>query len=332
MAVREWLSKDRCIYRTPTGWVYARVTIPGMGRKEIALGKRIESPLADIDPKTVRSLVLLKDREVAALLKKEEPKPKLLWRFEDLAIELVEQKKTKAAKTLASAKLTFEKHLIPYANDCAPYLSTWDEKGETLWQQYIEMKRAITPDVKFLNHRKHLNMLLLRAFERRIIDRKITLYNPDPEINTGRVVTNEEVKALYGAAGPTLRVQILMAFTMGFRKSEILKLEWKRVDFERNEIILLKQHTKTRRARVVPMNPFVKDALLARKKKSKGLAVFPARGLPDIPQRSNRSAWRTAKRITLVKCRFHDLRHSFVTNAVRAGINPLLIGQYAGVK
>lgn len=325
MPKREWISLEHKIFRAENGKVYARPTIPGLGRKEFPLEGKLD---------TLARMIAAKDKKVAELLRKDAPKPASLWRFEDLAKEVIESKRTKAPATLESADIHLTLHLVPWVNENAPYLYEWEERGETLWQQYIEDKRRGTPGIKFLNHRKHLRMVLLRAFERGIIKRKVSLYDPDPEIDVGRVLGPDEVKKLYAASSLTLKVQILMAYSMGFRKSEILRLEWDRVDFESNEIRLLKKHTKTRKPRVVPMNPWVRRALEVRKasqKRDPSPFVFPSRYDRNTFQRSNKTAWREAKGRAGLTARFHDLRHTFITNAVRGGMNPILISKYAGV-
>lgn len=331
MARREWLSIQHKIFRDSGGNVYARPSIEGIGRKEMALGRKFQGPVSELTSKQLAGFVNLRDRKVAEIIRDNKPTPKELYRFEKLANEVVESKKTKAGATFESAILHLEGNLIPWVNLNAPYLYEWEEKGETLWQKYIDDKRARNPKRKFFNDRKHLNTVLLRAFERGIISRRIKIYNPDPETDVGRVLSNEEVKALYQVAGSALKCQILMAFTMGFRKSEILRLEWDRVDFAKREISLLKQHTKTRKPRIVPMNPFVETALTARYEHRHGPFVFPSRYNKSAYQRSNRSAWRAAKRRTHIQARFHDLRHTFITHAVRAGMNPILICKYAGL-
>jgi integrase len=322
MAKREWISLEHKIFRMPNGKVYARPTIPALGRKEFPLGEKC---------KTLKQMIAAKERKVAEILRSKEEKPASLWRFEDLGLEIVNAKKAKADKTLDDAELHIEKHLIPWASEHAPYLWEWDEKGETLWQQYIDFKRKDLPKRKFFSHRKYLNMTLLAAFKRGIIKRKVTLYNPDPEIEVGKVFSHPEVKRLYEKASRTLKAQIMMAFTMGLRKSEILRLDWKRVDFKNQELIFLKENTKTRKPRIVPMNPYVLKTLTERNKRSESPWVFPSRYNPNVFQKSNRTAWKRAKERAKVIGRFHDLRHTFITNAVRAGMNPILICKYAGV-
>lgn len=336
MPKREWLSREHHIYRISSGAVYARLSIPSVGQKEITLEKRFTGPIESLDEKTLRSLILAKDKAVAEIVRSKQVKSPSLYRFEEIGKGIVESKRTKAFKTFESADITINKHLIPFANEYAPYLYEWGEKGETLWQKYIDFKRTQQPGMKFMNHRKHLSMVLLRAFERRIIDRKIKLYDPDPEVDVGRVLEYSEIKKLYAFAQPALKTQIMMAFSMGLRKSEILRLAWDRVDFESNEIVFTRSDTKTRKPRLVPMNVFVRNALASRKTgfEKKGIDspwVFPSRTNKHRYQASNKSAWTTARKLSKVAARFHDLRHTFITNAVRSGMNPILICKYAGL-
>jgi integrase len=115
-----------------------------------------------------------------------------------------------------------------------------------------------------------------------------------------------------------------LALHTGCRKTELLGLEWARVDWQANLLYLEMHHTKTRKRRAVPLNHEARAALLNR-------ARFRAEHCPASPwvfcdrdgQRiaNVRRAFETAcRRIGLADFRIHDLRHTCAAWLVSAGV------------
>jgi integrase len=142
--------------------------------------------------------------------------------------------------------------------------------------------------------------------------------------------STEEVWALVRATASEQdgAVFLTAAFT-GMRRGELIALRWRDVDFERSSIRIAGSYangvlttTKSGHGRVVPMVPEV-AALLARVSErdysvGDDELVFPG----DVGTYFDGSALRrrfvaACKRSELRPIRFHDLRHSFGTLAVR---------------
>lgn len=111
---------------------------------------------------------------------------------------------------------------------------------------------------------------------------------------------------------------VLIALTTGARQGEILNLEWRYIDWE-NALAYIKE-TKNGRPRSIPLES---EVLMELKKlyelrdptKSLTFASRTAFGKIDI-----KKAWQEAlKRSEIENCRFHDMRHSFTTNAAKEG-------------
>ena len=123
-----------------------------------------------------------------------------------------------------------------------------------------------------------------------------------------------------------------MAVTMGMRLSEILKLRKDEVSLVKKEIKLDPNRLKTRQARKVEIP--ISDEVYPTLKEFMGLAsgdyVFPMERDPTRPQRDNRHWWTLARKKAGVKMRFHDARHTAITNAVAAGIPTEWISQVFG--
>lgn len=117
---------------------------------------------------------------------------------------------------------------------------------------------------------------------------------------------------------------IRLALHTGCRKSELLGLEWKRVDLQAGLIHLEAEHTKAGRRRSVPMNSEARAAIINR-------ARFRAQHCPisrwvfcredgSRIQAVKRSFTTACKRVGIEDYHIHDLRHTCAAWLVSAGV------------
>lgn len=150
------------------------------------------------------------------------------------------------------------------------------------------------------------------------------LINKADEVRRERVLSQDEEKELLEAASTGkgaerrkhLKPLIILALDTGMRRGEMLKLQWKDVDFKVGVIRVLAQNTKTQRTRLVPLTKRASAALLELKDNDTQPedTVF---GVSDNVKRSFAGALTRAK---LTDLHFHDLRHTAITRMVAAGI------------
>lgn len=136
----------------------------------------------------------------------------------------------------------------------APFLETMllEEITSNWWLvEYIKRVREQTHDKrKFFNDRKWLTAFLHAQVEAGRIKRIPKLENPDGETAVGKVFSDAEVMDLINfAQNKDLRLAILMAVTMGMRRSEVFGLRCDRVDLKKRVIRLRAEDTKIRKAR-----------------------------------------------------------------------------------
>ncbi len=125
----------------------------------------------------------------------------------------------------------------------------------------------------------------------------------------------EEIKLL-AACSLHLRPIAIMALDTGMRRGELLNQLWEHVDFDRN--LLSVSHSKTAEGehRPVPLTSRVRAMLDAHRQPS-GL-IFTYEGQPI---RRIKTGWAGAlRRAGLPHFRFHDLRHTFNSRLVEAGV------------
>jgi integrase len=247
---------------------------------------------------------------------------------EDKFPEFVELKKIKSPATYASIKNQWEKHLKPYFGGMRIADVT-----EAEWQRYVHEKRKTMPTRKFFNDRKYLSMFLNWMHREGSLRQLPKLHDVDPETKVGKIFTDDEISRLIEHANQNLKLQILMALTMGMRKSEILTLEFSQIDFDKKTIHLPAEKTKIRKARTFGISDICFSRLLARSRQATTRYVFTAtRGaIGSMRTGGEMRAWVFCKRRAGVVGRFHDLRHTFLTRAFKESVNPALICDYAGL-
>lgn len=190
-----------------------------------------------------------------------------------------------------------------------------DEIDESLWLEYVERENARRPR-KFAEDRKFMRQVLRYAFKKRLVPDVIDLPIPDSPEVAGRALSSREVAALEKHATPTLRFQIQIAWRMGLRLGELLRLRWSQIDLDEEVIRLGVGDTKTRRARVIPIPPILLPEFRRRR------VIAPCQWLfwnPSLtgPVSTNQRAWRRCKKRAGVTARWQDLRHTCATIIVR---------------
>lgn len=139
------------------------------------------------------------------------------------------------------------------------------------------------------------------------------------EVKRDRVLSHEEEQRLLAACDDPVRAHlkplIIAAVDTGMRKGEILSLEWRDVDLVNRTISVRAMNTKTLTARVVPITSRLLNTLQSLyNERSDDGTVFGT--IKDIKR-----SWRTACDKAKIKgLRFHDLRATFATRLISAGM------------
>ena len=144
-----------------------------------------------------------------------------------------------------------------------------------------------------------------------------------------RFLETEEIVKLLSNCSESLRPIVVLAVFSGMRRGEILGLKWHDIDYKRGIITLL--DTKNGQKREVPMSDTVKNAIIQVRKHPASSYVFCSehgQGRHDI-----RKSFSTAlKKSGITNFRFHDLRHSFASQLVMAGVDLNTVRELLGHK
>lgn len=160
------------------------------------------------------------------------------------------------------------------------------------------------------------------------------------EENNGRLrfLTHEECQRLTKCCNILLRPIVVTALNTGLRKDNILSLEWdKNVDLNHGFIFVTQ--TKNGKRLEIPLNQTMRDILtdLYRGTKERPRRV-------DIPfvfyDPSTGKRYQDVKRSFATACRkaeikdftFHDLRHTFASHLVMAGVDLATVSKLLGHK
>lgn len=155
--------------------------------------------------------------------------------------------------------------------------------------------------------------------------------------DTGVALEPEQEHLILEAAARNLS-KLIYPFLMtsvwtGLRSDEVRRLRWRQIDFEAEEVVVGKSKSEAGRGRVIPLSAALRAALEAHAgwyARAFGPLqpewyVFPfcrtRRPVdPNRPIRSIKKSWESVRRAAGVKCRLHDMRHSFCTKLGEAGV------------
>ncbi len=149
------------------------------------------------------------------------------------------------------------------------------------------------------------------------------------EVKRVRFLMPDEIQILLSNCADHLRPIVVVAANTGMRKSEILNLEWDRVNLDQGIITLL--DTKNHERRDIPMNRRVKEVLTEMEKRKDGPHVF-CNGDGGTFANVRRSFDTAVRRSGIRDFRFHDLRHTFASNLVMAGVDLNTVRELLGHK
>lgn len=128
---------------------------------------------------------------------------------------------------------------------------------------------------------------------------------------------------------PRLLLIVQVALNTGMRRGEILGLRWCQLDLSARTIRLDK--TKSGKPRIVPINGYLFDILMRQKEKSGSSEfVFPnpstSKPFRDVKRAFNKASTDAG----IEGLRFHDLRHTFASRLVAAGVDLITVKDLLG--
>ena len=143
-----------------------------------------------------------------------------------------------------------------------------------------------------------------------------------------RFLDQDEIRRLLAAASDRFRPILTMALHTGMRRGEIMKLEWSEVDL-RNRILRVRE-SKSGKQRTIPIDDTLHSTLRSMTSRFKKGLVFPS-PVTGNPWTDFKRQFRNAtKKAHIDDFRFHDLRHTFASHLVMAGVDIRTVQELMG--
>jgi integrase len=215
-------------------------------------------------------------------------------------------------------------HLVPLAGDVPLH----ELKGKAIDRLFARLTEKGLGEKSRKNIRATLRKALVSAVEWGMLD----VLPPLPRIRVPErhfdfLTPEESQRVIDGARTLEARLWILFALRTGARASEQLALRWGDIDwhsgkvvFQRSSIRGVEGPTKSGRVRHVPMSPELVSALKAARH-LRGHVVFCRPDGKPLTLWQLHTALETAcRRAGIRQVRWHDLRHSFASQLVMAGV------------
>jgi integrase len=141
---------------------------------------------------------------------------------------------------------------------------------------------------------------------------------PKPRRKPRPILSLAEEAKLLDAAAPHLRQITVAALDAGMRRGELLTQRAEHIDFTRRVLAVTHSKTLGGEAREIPLTARLTDLLANLHRTNPEGLVFTYKGRPI---ERIKTAWRAAVRRAGIRyCRFHDLRHTFNTRLMEAGV------------
>jgi integrase len=137
-----------------------------------------------------------------------------------------------------------------------------------------------------------------------------------------RWLTFEEEEKLIDASLQWLQKLIIFSVETGLRQGEVLNIQWPQVDLFRKTITILEQ--KNNAKDVLPLNERALEVLKAKAKirhLKSNYVFYNKNGNSIRVSNLHRALYSALKRAGLSDLKWHDLRHTFATRLVQAGVD-----------
>ncbi len=266
----------------------------------------------------------LKDLDVKIAKEKYDLAPPEKIRFDEFAYKFLDWYRVQnSKKSYEDYWNLFTSTIIPYFNE------TWltEITIQTIEIYKLERTKKIAPGTvnKELVALRHLfNKAILWGYLHK---------NPAKRVDKLRIkqrkfrfLSLKEIDTFLEASPPYAKPIFMTAIHTGVRRSELFRLEWEDIDFERQYVLVLNKqdaHTKNYRNREIPMTlklGAVLKELKSRTENKHGNVFLKEDGTPHAGF-IRKTMLRIVKETGLEPFTLHDLRHTFASHLVMEGVD-----------
>jgi len=208
------------------------------------------------------------------------------------------------------------KFLLPFFSDFEVPRIT-----KSLAEEFRKARHSSNPAIKDATINRDLSTL--RHILYWGVDEQLLAANPLARMKMARerrtrrhVLSIPEEVLLLSAARGHLYTMTLLALDTGLRRGEITSQRWEDIDFAQKVLFVTHSKTPEGESREIPLTGRVYDHLVRHREAAGRVIQFK-----DRPVRIIKRTWKTALRNAAIRhVRFHDLRHTFNTRLMEAGV------------
>ncbi len=147
-----------------------------------------------------------------------------------------------------------------------------------------------------------------------------------------RYLSKEECQSLINTCQGNTKAIVITALNTGMRKGEILNLRWDNVDLKHGFILLDQDQTKNSERKELPINDTLRGVLQGLTRRLDIPYVFYD-SITGKHYKDVKRSFKTALRRTGIRdFHFHDLRHTFASHLVMAGVDITTVSRLLGHK
>lgn len=293
--------------------IFARKTKAGEVRYGISYsykGKRIQEIVGPLKTLAKRALAIRRSEIAQERFEIPVKKPSLTFeQFSDIYLDHARQKKRTWRYDEGALRIAKKFFRSKRVKEITP----WDIERYRASRAKVRAKATANKDLALLRYMFNLGVEWGFLEASPVKGVKLLKESERPM----RVLSREEEGLLLKSAADHLKPIIIAALNTGMRRGELLSLQWDSVDMRRRAITVGK--SKSGRIRHVPINNALFATLKNLKRENKTGFVFRYKGdgIGDIKT----GFLRAIRRSGIPPCRFHDLRHTFATRLVLAGVD-----------
>lgn len=294
-------------------------------------GKRVRERLGYVSRKTAEDVLKIRQAEIIQGRYQIVPK-KRSASFEDFSKDFREYLASRKEGKALKAYQTRLKHLEPVfggfrLSEVSPFhveKYICKRRSERSYRKSPVAPATINRELAVLKRMFQLAIQWGRAEKNPVIGVKFLR----EESKQDRVLSEEEEEKLLSQCAPHVRLAVLVALHTGMRLGEILNLRWQDIDLRRQVLTVVK--SKSGKMRSIPTNDILAGALAEYRPKARAEYVFwnDRTGKPMLDTKTGYC--KAVRRAGISHCRFHDLRHTFATRLVTAGVDLATVSQLLG--
>jgi len=192
---------------------------------------------------------------------------------------------------------------------------------KALAEEYRKKRKQFNPQIKDATVNRDLSVL--RHLLYWAVDELLIAANPLARLKMPQerrirrqIMSIAEENALLESAKGHIRSMIVIALDTGMRRGEITSQRWEDVDFAQKILSVTHSKTPGGESREIPLTERLYALLWERRKNSGYVIQFEHQPVHIV-----KTSWKTAlKRAKVRHMRFHDLRHTFNTRMMEAGV------------